>query len=118
MAKIKNPVSAGGNQTLNSTLTMAVTTSSPAEIKAFINAVIADMPELQYGKFFALRRSDWSSGTNERMAMFNISDGTVCTDSAVRISMTGNLSARSFSTTSALYVNAGDTFEFIKVTDE
>ena len=114
MAYIKNPISTGGIQAVNSTLTVAITTSSPAEIKSYINSVIANMPELQSGNFFAINRSNWALGSADRLCMFNIQNGTIKTDSAIRISYTGNMSARSMTATSGLYIYTGDTFEFIK----
>lgn len=121
MAYIRNPISVitsgGGGGGDNTTLTLAMTTSSPAEVSAYLNAVIPNIPELSTGKYIAINRKDWAKGKANQMAIFNIDNGSVKTDSAVRTSTSGNLSARSFTSTSGLDVAAGDTFEFIKVVD-
>lgn len=115
MARIKNPVIVSCAQQTNSTLTIATSMSSPVAIYEYLNAVIAEMPELSVGKYYALNRKDWASGSQYKMCMFNISNGSVKTDTAIRSNISGDLSARSFSSTSLLSVAAGDTFEFIKV---
>lgn len=116
MARIVNPVTivSGGDGPSHTILTVASTITSPSAIKEYFNTVIGMIPEIKRGKFYAVSNGDWTAGTTF-LRMFNVSDGRVSSDTAIRSDIYGNLSARSWTSVDGLRVNAGAEFEFIPV---
>lgn len=114
MAIIKNPGTVYGLDS-RARLTITTTLTTPPSVKAYLDAVLSSIPEIQEGKFYAINKLDWANGSMYRLEMFTVEDGALATENGVTVSTDGTLLLRLWTTATNMRVSAGDVFEFIKV---
>lgn len=116
MARIINPIIVQNLSSDVGGIRIMITSSlnTPSAIKAHIETIISRVPDISSGDYYVFRVDSWSAAPSNQLCFFNVSDGIIVSESAIRISSGGNLTARAWSSADGLSVKSGDVFEFIK----